>query len=257
MLLDGKVALITGAARGIGRCMAVTFARSGADIVINDVNLDAAEEAASEIRGLGRRAIAVKADVGDPEEVDAMVGRVVSELGGVHILVNNAGIIDQGVPTVESSVERWDEVMRVIVRGTYLCCRRAGQWMVQHRTGKIVNISSVAALTGLAPRPAYVPAKGAVIDLTHTLAVEWAQYGINVNCITPGFCLTPMSEEAFRRAGADLAKIGQHIPMGRLAVPQDIADAALFLVSDGAKYITGVTLPVDGGWLVFRQLPKG
>jgi NAD(P)-dependent dehydrogenase (short-subunit alcohol dehydrogenase family) len=257
MLLEGKAALITGAGRGIGRTMALTFARAGADIAINDVNLDAAEEAASEIRSLGRKAIAVKADVGDAAEVDAMVGRVVTELGGIHIVVNNAGIVDQAVPTIESSVERWDEVMRVIVRGTYLCCRRAGQWMVEHRTGKIVNISSVAALTGLAPRPAYVPAKGAVIDLTHTLAVEWAPYGINVNCITPGFCLTPLSEESFRRAGADLSKMGQHIPMGRLAVPQDIADAALFLVSDASKYITGVTLPVDGGWLVFRQIPKG
>lgn len=257
MLLEGKAALITGAGRGIGRTMALTFARAGADIAINDVNLDAAEEAASEIRSLGRKAIAVKADVGDAAEVDAMVGRVVTELGGIHIVVNNAGIVDQAVPTIESSVERWDEVMRVIVRGTYLCCRRAGQWMVEHRTGKIVNISSVAALTGLAPRPAYVPAKGAVIDLTHTLAVEWAPYGINVNCITPGFCLTPLSEESFRRAGADISKMGQHIPMGRLAVPQDIADAALFLVSDASKYITGVTLPVDGGWLVFRQIPKG
>jgi NAD(P)-dependent dehydrogenase (short-subunit alcohol dehydrogenase family) len=257
MQLDGKVALITGAGRGIGRSMAVTFAEAGADIAIIDVNLEAAEEAAREVRAMGRQAIAVKADVGEPADVDAMVARTVAELGGIHILVNNAGIVDQGVPTIESSVERWDEVMRVIVRGTYLCCRRAGQWMVEHRTGKIVNISSVAALTGLAPRPAYVPAKGAVIDLTHTLAVEWAQYGINVNCITPGFCLTPLSEEAFRRAGADLSKIGQNIPMGRLALPQDIADAALFLVSDAATYITGVTLPVDGGWLVFRQLPKG
>ncbi len=257
MLLEGKVALVTGSGRGIGHAMAMTFAREGADIAVNDVNLEAAEETAAEIRGLGRKAIAVKADVGDPEEVDAMVARTIGELGGVHILVNNAGIVDQGVPTVESSVERWDEVLRVILRGTYLCCRSAGKWMVEQRTGKIVNIGSVAGLTGLAPRPAYVPAKGAVIDLTHTLAVEWAPYGINVNCITPGFCLTPLSEESFKRPGADLAKVGQSIPMGRLALPQDIADAALFLVSDGAKYITGVTLPVDGGWLVYRQLPKG
>jgi 3-oxoacyl-[acyl-carrier protein] reductase len=257
MHLEGKVALITGAGRGIGRTIAVTLAKEGVDLCINDVNLEAAEEAADEISALGRKAIAVKADVGDPEEVDAMVTRTIGELGGVHILVNNAGVIDQGVPTIESSVEKWDEVMRVIVRGTYLCCRRAGRWMVEQRSGKIVNISSVAGLTGLAPRPAYVPAKGAIIALTHTLAVEWAPYGINVNCITPGFCLTPMSQEAFKRAGADLGKIGQNIPMGRLALPQDIADAALFLVSDSAKYITGVTLPVDGGWLVYRTLPKG
>ena len=256
-MFDGKAALITGSGRGIGRAMALTFAKAGADICVNDVNLEAAEETAEEIRGLGRKAIAVKADVGDPDQVDAMVGRTISELGGVHILVNNAGIVDQAVPTIESDISRWDEVFRVIVRGTYLCCRSAGKWMVENRTGKIVNISSVAALTGLAPRPAYVPAKGAVIDLTHTLAVEWAPYGINVNCITPGFTLTPLSQEAFRRAGADLAKVGQNVPMGRLAEPQDIADATLFLASDQARYICGVTLPVDGGWLCYRTLPKG
>jgi len=257
MQLDGKVALITGAGRGIGRTMAVTLAKAGADLCINDVNLDTAEEAAEEIRALGRKAIAVKADVGDSDEVDMMVTRTINELGGVHILVNNAGIIDQGVPTIESDISRWDEVFRVIVRGTYLCCRRVGQWMVEQGAGKIVNISSVAGFTGLAPRPAYVPAKGAIADLTRTLAVEWGPHGINVNCIAPGFCLTPMSIEAFKRAGADLDKIGQNVPMGRLAVPQDLADATLFLVSDLSNYINGVTLPVDGGWLVYRTLPRG
>jgi len=257
MELEGKVALITGSGRGIGRTTALTFARAGANITVDDVNLDAAEEVAAEIRALGRKAIAVKADVGDPSQVNDMVERTIAELGGVHILVNNAGINDQGVPTLESSVEYWDQVFRVIVRGTYLCCRRVGRWMVEQRAGRIVNISSIAALIGLAPRPAYVPAKGAVIGLTRTLAVEWGPHGINVNCITPGFTRTPLVEEAFRRAGADLTKVRQHVPMGRLAEPQDIADAALFLVSDAARYITGVTLPVDGGWLVFRQLPKG
>jgi NAD(P)-dependent dehydrogenase (short-subunit alcohol dehydrogenase family) len=257
MLLEGKVALITGAGRGIGRTIAVTLAKEGADLCINDVNLKAAEEAADEICALGRKAIAVKADVGDPEEVDAMVTRTIDVLGGVHILVNNAGIVDQSVPTIESSVEKWDEVMRITVRGAYLCCRRAGKWMVEQRSGKIVNISSVAAFIGLAPRPAYVPAKGAVVALTHTLAVEWAPYGINVNCVAPGFCLTPLLQDAFERAGVDLIKAGQSNPMGRLALPQDIADATLFLVSDSASYITGVTLPVDGGWLVYRTLPRG
>ena len=257
MNLEGKVALITGSGRGIGRTMALTFARAGASIAVDDVALDRAEAVAEEIRALGSKALAVNADVSDPSQVDHMVDRTIAELGGVHILVNNAGIIDEGVPTLESSVDCWDQVFRVIVRGTYLCCRRVGRWMVQQRAGKIVNISSIAGLIGLAPRPSYVPAKGAIIGLTRTLAVEWGPYGINVNCIAPGFTLTPMVEEAFRRAGADLTKVGQHVPMGRLAEPQDIADAALFLVSDLAKYITGVTLPVDGGWLVFRQLPKG
>lgn len=257
MDLAGKVALITGSGRGIGRTMALTFARAGACVAVDDIERERAEGVAAEIRALGSKAIAVDADVGDPSQVDLMVTRTIAELGGLHILVNNAGIIDEGVPTLQSSVDCWDQVFRVIVRGTYLCCRRAGRWMLEQRAGRIVNISSIAGLIGLAPRPSYVPAKSAVIGLTHALAVEWGPYGINVNCIAPGFTLTPMVEEAFRRAEADLTKVGQHVPMGRLAEPQDIANAALFLVSDLAKYITGVTLPVDGGWLIFRQLPKG
>lgn len=257
MRLDNKVALITGSGRGIGQTMALLFANEGADIAVNDVDLSSAEKTADEVRRIGRRAVAIRADVGSPEDVDMMVDRTLSELGGVHILVNNAGIVDEAVPTIDSSIERWDEVMRVILRGTYLCCRRVAKWMIENKSGKIINISSVAAMTGLAPRPSYVPAKGAVIHLTHTLAVEWAPYNINVNCVVPGFCLTPLVEEAFRKAGADLAAIGKQIPFGRLAIPEDIANAALFLASDEAKYITGVTLPVDGGWLACRVLPKG
>jgi NAD(P)-dependent dehydrogenase (short-subunit alcohol dehydrogenase family) len=189
MRLDNKVALITGSGRGIGQTMALLFANEGADIVVNDVDLSSAQKTADQVRQTGRRAVAIRADVGSPEDVDMMVDKTLSELGGLHILVNNAGIVDEAVPTIDSSVEHWDEVMRVILRGTYLCCRRAARWMIEDNGGKIVNISSVAAMTGLAPRPSYVPAKGAVIHLTHTLAVEWAPYNINVNCVVPGFCL--------------------------------------------------------------------
>ena len=257
MRLEGKVALVTGAGRGIGQRMALLFAKEGANIAVNDVDLPSAEKTAGEIRQIGRKAIAIKADVGNPDDVDIMVDKIINELGGVHILVNNAGILDEAVPTTESSVEHWDDVIRVILRGTYLCCRRVGQWMTSHKTGKIVNIASVAAMVGLAPRPSYGPAKAAVIQLTRTLAVEWAPYNINVNCIAPGFCLTPLVEEAFKKANADLALIGKQIPVGRMANPDDIANVAVFLVSDEAKYITGVTLPVDGGWLAYRTLPKG
>jgi len=257
MRLEGKVALITGAGRGIGQTMALLFAREGADIAVNDIDLPSAEKTAEEITRVGRKAIAVKADVGNPDEVSMLVDKIVNELGGVHILVNNAGILDEAVPTIESSVQHWDEVIRVILRGTYLCCRRVGQWMTSHKTGKIVNIASVAAMAGLAPRPSYGPAKAAVIQLTRMLAVEWAPYNINVNCVAPGFCLTPLVQEAFKKANADLTLIGKQIPLGRMARPDDIADVALFLVSNEARYITGVTLPVDGGWLAYRTLPKG
>jgi NAD(P)-dependent dehydrogenase (short-subunit alcohol dehydrogenase family) len=251
MRLEGKVALITGSGRGIGKAMALTFAREGADIAVNDIILPSAEQTAKEVRALGRKAIAIKADVGTPEEVDTMVDRTISELGGVHILVNNAGILDETVPTIRSSIEHWDEVLRVILRGTYLCCRRAGQWMVEHKTGKIVNIGSIAGIAGFAPRPSYGPAKAAVIYLSRSLAVEWAEYNINVNCITPGFVLTEMVKELFEKTKPDIGALKKRIPLGDLMQPQDIANAALFLVSEEARMITGVTLPVDGGWLAY------
>lgn len=252
MKLEQRVALITGAGKGIGRAIATLFAREGADIAVNDVDLQSADETAGEIRRIGRRAISVKADVGEPDEVDTMVDKVITELGGVHILVNNAGITDQGsVPTIESSIEHWDKVMKVHVRGTYLCSRRVGQWMVSHKTGKIVNTGSIAGIGGFAPRVAYGPAKAAIIHMTRCLAIEWAKYNINVNCIAPGYTLSSNIQEALKDIGADEERLKARIPLGQFNESEDIANAALFLVSDDARRITGVVLPVDGGWLAY------
>ncbi|GAF85729.1 unnamed protein product, partial [marine sediment metagenome] len=173
MKLAGKVALITGAGRGIGRELALRFAREGADISVSDIDLPSVEETAEEARKTGRKAIAVKTDVGEPGDVDKMVDRTVKELGGVHILINNAGILEEGAPTIDSSIERWDNVIRVMLRGTYLCCRRAGQWMVEHKTGKVINFGSVMGLaTLLIPRSSYPAAKAGIIHLTRYLAAE-------------------------------------------------------------------------------------
>jgi len=251
MRLERKAALITGSGRGIGKAMALTFAREGADIAVIDIDLPSAEQTAEEVRKLSRKAIAIKADVGKPEDVDTMVDRTINELGGVHILVNNAGILDETVPTIESSIEHWDEVIRVILRGTYLCCRRAGKWMVEHKTGKIVNLGSIAGIAGFSPRPSYGPAKAGVIYLTRSLALEWAEYNINVNCIAPGYVLTEMVKSAFEKTKTNVADVAKGIPLGHMLEPQDIANAALFLVSEEARQITGTTLPVDGGFLSF------
>jgi len=248
MKLQGKVALVTGAGSGIGQAIALLFAKEGADIGVNDIDLLSAEHTVAAVKQIGRRAIAIKADVFEPDAVDAMVDRVINELGGVHILVNNAGVPLRGPMLEEQTVERWDRAVAVILRGTYLCSRRAGQWMSVHKTGKILNISSLAGIIGSPDHGGYGPAKAAVINLTRNLAVEWGKYNINVNCIAPGLINTPLTQRTIAREPA-LANISKGIPLGRMGETDDIAKAALFLVSDDANYITGATLPVDGGWL--------
>lgn len=254
MELNGMVTLVTGGGSGIGRAIALLFAARGADIAVSDISLSPAERTVEEIKQLGGRAIAIRADISDPDDVDVMVSRVVSELGGVHILVNNAGIPGENIPTIESSVEHWDRVIRVNLRGTYLCSRRAGQWMVNNKSGKVLNIASIVGMSGFIARASYGPAKAGIVNLTQTLAVEWAKYNINVNCIAPGFVMTPLDEDLIRSGKLDLELIEKRIPLGHRAQPDDIAKAALFLVSDDAKYITGVTLPVDGGWLAYGDV---
>ena len=248
MKLQGKVALVTGAGSGIGQAIALLFAKEGADIAVNDIDLSSAEQTAANVRQIGRRAITVKADVSEADAVDAMVDRVINELGGVHILVNNAGVPIRGSMLEEQTVERWDRAVAVILRGTYLCSRQVGRWMSSQRFGKILNISSTAGIIGSPDHGGYGPAKAGVINLTRNLAVEWGKYNINVNCIAPGLVNTPLTQRTIAREPA-LANIAKGVPLGRMGETDDIAKAALFLVSDDANYITGATLSVDGGWL--------
>lgn len=248
MELEGKVALVTGAGSGIGKATALYFAQQGADIAVNDIDLPSAERTAGEVKQMGRKAIAVQADVADARAVESMVDRVVEELGGVHILVNNAGIPIHGGLIEAQTAEAWDKVVAVILRGTYLCCRAAGKWMVGHGYGRIVNISSVAGIRGAADMAGYGAAKAGVINLTRTLAAEWGQYNIRVNCLTPGLINTPLTQRTIGQ-WPNLDAILDRIPLGRMGEAVEVAKAALFLVSDGASYISGVTLPVDGGQL--------
>jgi len=251
MKLSGKVALVTGAGRGIGQAIALTFAEEGADVAVNALHLSSAEDTVKEIRKLGKRAIAIEADVAEVDDVDRMVDRALDELGKIDILVNNAGDRSENVPTVEQSIEKFDRTLSTHLRGTYLCCRRVGRWMISQKGGRILNISSVAGITGFPMRTAYGAAKAGIIHLTKVLAVEWAKHNINVNSIAPGYILTPRIEAGVEEGKFDLELIIRRTPLGRLGEPDDIARAALFLVSDEAKYITGVTLPVDGGWLAY------
>ncbi len=245
MKLEGKVALITGAGSGIGEGIALVFAGEGADIAVNDINLAAAEKTAAAVRKLGRRAIAIKADVSSAAEVEAMVDRAIKELGGVHVLVNNAGM-SLGGPIIDEKLENWDRMINVVLRGTYLCTRFAGRWMVANKTGKVVNIASIQGLLGGRGMSSYIAAKAGVMALTRATAAEWAQYGINVNCIAPGIVDTPMTQNSIAKFMTP-ERLAAHVPLNRMGKPEDMAKTALFLVSDDASYITGVTIPVDGG----------
>lgn len=248
MKLDGKVALITGAGAGIGQAIAFLFAREGADIAVNDIDSPSAQATAARVRRAGRRAITVLADVSDPGQVGAMVSTTISELGGIHILVNNAGMPVHGPMIEDQTVERWDRVIAVILRGTYLCSRRVGQWMAANGGGKIVNIASAAGLVGSPTLPGYAAAKAGVINLTRSLAVDWGKHRINVNAIAPGVIDTPLTRRTLA-AWSTREQISERIPLGRMGEADEVAKVALFLASDDASYVTGVTLPVDGGRL--------
>jgi NAD(P)-dependent dehydrogenase (short-subunit alcohol dehydrogenase family) len=248
MRLEGKVALVTGAGSGIGQAIAVLFAREGADIAVNDIDLRSAEVTAARVARLGRRAIPIKADVADAGEVGALVSRTIDELGGAHILVNNAGVPHHGLMIEEQTVEHWDRVVSVSLRGTYLCSRRVGQWMISHGGGRVVNIASVAGLVGSPTLSSYGAAKAGVINLTRSLAADWGRYKINVNAIAPGVIDTPLTRRS-PAAWSTPEQILRSIPLGRMGTPDEVAQVALFLVSAESSYVTGVILPVDGGKL--------
>jgi NAD(P)-dependent dehydrogenase (short-subunit alcohol dehydrogenase family) len=252
MKLEGKTALITGAGSGMGRAIAHLFSTEGAKVAITDVNLAGIEKTAEDIRNMGRKVLAVQADVSEPGEVAAIVDRVILELGGVQILVNNAGI-GMGAPATELSVDIWNKVLITNLRSGFLCSQKAGRWMIGHGGGAILNIGSIGGIEGAPTCVAYGPSKAGVMSMTRVLAAEWAKYNIRVNCIAPGAIRTPMLEASVKIRDGSVEDFRVRVPMGRIGEPEEIAKAALFLVSDDASFITGVTLPVDGGTLVYGQ----
>ena len=249
MRLKGKVALVTGAARGIGRGVAEVFAQEGADVAINDIAIEqSAEDLAAWIRGQGRRALTVQADVARRAEVEAMVDRVWSELGPIDILVNNAGI-ETIVPFLEITDEQWTRLVDVNLRGEWLCsqafCRRA---VGAGRSGSIVMIGSIQAGKVLPGRTHYAPAKLAIEALTRNMSAEMTPLGIRVNCIHPGLIDTDMTAWVMKRADL-LPGILSQISAGRAGQPREIGTVAAFLASDDASYLTGQSMYVDGGWV--------
>jgi NAD(P)-dependent dehydrogenase (short-subunit alcohol dehydrogenase family) len=245
MRLPGRVAAITGGALGIGRATAFLFAAEGATVALGDVDVNGAEAVAKEIGARGGRAIAVGVDVGDAEQVQAFVDRVVSEYGRLDVMFANAGIA-HSAPFLEHSEAQWHRVLRVNLTGVFLCGQIAARQMVTQGGGRIIATASINGLRGVENLVGYNVAKAGVIELTKTMAVELAHHHITVNAIAPAQIDTrlvrSLPEDARRRRA-------ERIPMGRFGEPDEVAKAALFLASDDASYVTGHTLAVDGGYL--------
>lgn len=244
-MLKGKTAIITGSGRGIGRAIALAMAEQGANIVVNDVNMESAGEVVAEIEAMGRQAIAVKADVTSEEQIKEMIETCINRFGKLDILVNNAGII-QTVPVTEIDGKDWDRVMEVNLKGVFLCCKAALAPMKAQHGGKIINIASVAGKRGggLLGNSCYSASKGGVIAFTKSLARESGPFGINVNAITPAFTDTEMTRSIAPDKKEFIIKM---LPLGRVGQPSDIAGAVCFLASSMSDYMTGEIMDVDGG----------
>ncbi len=247
MRLAGRVALVTGGARGIGKAIAAKLAREGGDVVIADILEEELRATETEFQGLGLAVTSTKMDVTSGESVREAFARVVEQRGRLDILVNNAGVTVR-CPSEDLPEVDWDRVMNVNLKGVFLCCQVACRQMKRQGGGSIVNISSAAYLRTLPRRAAYCISKGAVATLTAVLGAEWAEYGIRVNGVAPGWILTDMVKKGLELGAIRREEVEAITPLGRFADAAEIADAVCYLASDEASFVTGQTLLVDGGW---------
>jgi len=245
--LAGKAAIVTGGRRGIGRAIALALAEAGADVALGDRVVDDGElnAVAEEVKKLGRRALAIQADITKKADVDSLVQKTLAEFGTIDILVNNAAM-NIRAPLLELNEEGWDRVIDTDLKGYYLCSQAVGRVMVKQKRGNIVNIASTAAMDTAPEMGAYCIAKAGVVMLTRILAIELAEHNIRVNAVAPSLVKTKFSQPLWGDAET-LKEIEAGIPLGRLAEPEDITGAVLFLASEASAYITGHTIVVDGG----------
>lgn len=243
-----SVAIVTGAAAGIGWATARRLAGSGHRIALVDLNAGQALACAAE---LGPAHVGLGCDVGNETEVSATVKAVLDQMGHIDVLVNNAGVGDPAQPTVDQTASAFDRVLRVHLHGTFLMSKAAAPAMLARGSGAIVNLCSIAALAGIPTRNAYGAAKAGIAAMTRSMACEWARQGLRVNAIAPGYVRTALVEELIRKGALDAQAIERRTPMGRMAKPEEIAEAIAFLASPAASYVTGAVLAVDGGWSAF------
>lgn len=246
----GKVALVTGAASGMGLATAQAFAHAGAAVVLADFREDVVQSEAQKMAAAGHRVIAVRCDVSDETQVEQMVDRAVSEFGGLDAAFNNAGVMARIAPTADSTREDWDRVIGINLRGVWSCMKYELRQMERQGSGAIVNNASVGALTGNPGIGSYIASKHGVVGLTRTAALEYIKHGIRVNAVNPGLIDTQVARDVVSGDEQAYTEIAKHVPIGRAGRPEEIASAVLWLCSPGASYVVGHALTIDGGMTV-------
>lgn len=245
-ILKGKTALVTGAAQGIGKAIAETLAKEGADVAICDVNIEKAQETAKELAGFGVKTAAYKTNVSVAAECDALIESTVKDLGKLDILVNNAGVTRDGL-LIRMSEQDWDLVISINLKGTFNCTKAAVKTMMKARYGRIINISSVIGLMGNAGQVNYAASKSGVLGITRSIAKEYANRNITVNAVAPGYIQTAMTDKLTEEQKQAMLKF---VPLSRMGQPQDVANGVLFFASTLADYVTGQVLAIDGGMVM-------
>ncbi|PRS66062.1 3-oxoacyl-[acyl-carrier-protein] reductase [Bacillus pumilus] len=246
-MLTNKTAVVTGASRGIGRSIAIDLAKNGANVVVNYSGNEAkANEVVDEIKALGQQAFAVKADVSNAEEVQSLMEQAIDTFGSIDILVNNAGITKDNL-LMRMKENEWDDVININLKGVFNCTKAVTRQMMKQRSGRIINLASVVGVCGNPGQANYVAAKAGVIGLTKTTAKELATRHITVNAVAPGFISTDMTDKLDENVQTEMLK---QIPLARFGAPEDISNVVVFLASEGAGYITGQTIQVDGGMVM-------